>query len=241
MAFYNPRSQVPPASIRRSAGDSARGMRPGPADHLRPRRQHTRRGLRTVTLGEATPEMADMRTVVLVGNSATRRVGRYVYTPRGGIDEPSHRHILCRPPAHAGRPAGRHDHGRPSARAASSLARAPLPPAFLATTWVIAMVAHQRVSPATSKGPRASTTVARGSGSGARRIHQPQQIPVLRLGAKSARSAACRWPETRAPARRAGRRADPSMSARRSSRHRPAPATAGAPTGSAAVRSGAGA
>jgi precorrin-3B C17-methyltransferase len=26
--------------------------------------------------------MADMRTVVLVGNSATRRVGRYVYTPR---------------------------------------------------------------------------------------------------------------------------------------------------------------
>jgi precorrin-3B C17-methyltransferase len=26
--------------------------------------------------------MADMRTVVLVGNSATRRVGRWVYTPR---------------------------------------------------------------------------------------------------------------------------------------------------------------
>jgi precorrin-3B C17-methyltransferase len=36
----------------------------------------------TVTLAEATPEMADMRTVVLVGNSATRRVGRFVYTPR---------------------------------------------------------------------------------------------------------------------------------------------------------------
>ncbi|MGL6210555.1 MAG: SAM-dependent methyltransferase, partial [Paracoccaceae bacterium] len=36
----------------------------------------------TVTLGEATPEMADMRTVVLVGNSTTRRVGRFVYTPR---------------------------------------------------------------------------------------------------------------------------------------------------------------
>lgn len=36
----------------------------------------------TVTLSEATPEMADMRTVVLVGNSATRRVGRFVYTPR---------------------------------------------------------------------------------------------------------------------------------------------------------------
>ena len=38
--------------------------------------------LRTVTLAEATPAMADMRTVVLVGNSATRRVGRFVYTPR---------------------------------------------------------------------------------------------------------------------------------------------------------------
>jgi precorrin-3B C17-methyltransferase len=26
--------------------------------------------------------MADMRTVVIVGNSQTRRVGRWVYTPR---------------------------------------------------------------------------------------------------------------------------------------------------------------
>jgi len=38
--------------------------------------------LTTVTLAEATPEMADMRTVVLVGNSTTRRVGRFVYSPR---------------------------------------------------------------------------------------------------------------------------------------------------------------
>ena len=38
--------------------------------------------LHTVTLADARPEMADMRTVVLVGNSATRRVGRFVYTPR---------------------------------------------------------------------------------------------------------------------------------------------------------------
>ncbi|QYZ71460.1 precorrin-3B C(17)-methyltransferase [Neotabrizicola shimadae] len=36
----------------------------------------------TVSLGEATPEMADMRTMVIVGSSATRRVGAYVYTPR---------------------------------------------------------------------------------------------------------------------------------------------------------------
>ncbi len=36
----------------------------------------------TVTLAEALPGMADMRTVVLVGNAATRRIGRFVYTPR---------------------------------------------------------------------------------------------------------------------------------------------------------------
>ncbi|WP_375161053.1 precorrin-3B C(17)-methyltransferase [Bradyrhizobium sp. RDT46] len=35
-----------------------------------------------VTLNEATPEMADMRTLVIVGNSQTRRVGRWVYAPR---------------------------------------------------------------------------------------------------------------------------------------------------------------
>jgi precorrin-3B C17-methyltransferase len=42
----------------------------------------------TVRLGDATPEMADMRTVVLVGNASTRMLGRFVYTPRsvpGGL------------------------------------------------------------------------------------------------------------------------------------------------------------
>ena len=38
--------------------------------------------IHTVALREATPEMADMRTVVIVGNAATRRVGRWIYTPR---------------------------------------------------------------------------------------------------------------------------------------------------------------
>jgi precorrin-3B C17-methyltransferase len=31
---------------------------------------------------EARPDMADMKTLVIVGNSATRRVGRWVYAPR---------------------------------------------------------------------------------------------------------------------------------------------------------------
>jgi precorrin-3B C17-methyltransferase len=43
--------------------------------------------LRVVPLAEATPEMADMRTVVLIGSSATRVIPRegapIVYTPRG--------------------------------------------------------------------------------------------------------------------------------------------------------------
>jgi precorrin-3B C17-methyltransferase len=33
-------------------------------------------------LRDARPEMADMRTVVIVGNSATRRAGRWIYAPR---------------------------------------------------------------------------------------------------------------------------------------------------------------
>ena len=35
-----------------------------------------------VTLAEADPALADMRTLVLIGSAATRRVGRWVYTPR---------------------------------------------------------------------------------------------------------------------------------------------------------------
>ncbi|QOZ35270.1 precorrin-3B C(17)-methyltransferase [Bradyrhizobium sp. CCBAU 53421] len=38
--------------------------------------------IETVELRDAKPEMADMRTLVIVCNSATRRVGRWVYAPR---------------------------------------------------------------------------------------------------------------------------------------------------------------
>jgi precorrin-3B C17-methyltransferase len=38
--------------------------------------------IETVTLNEARPEMADMRTLVIVGNSQTRRAGRWIYAPR---------------------------------------------------------------------------------------------------------------------------------------------------------------
>jgi precorrin-3B C17-methyltransferase len=38
--------------------------------------------IETVRLAEARPDMANMATLVIVGNSATRRVGRWVYAPR---------------------------------------------------------------------------------------------------------------------------------------------------------------
>ncbi|KAA8384273.1 precorrin-3B C(17)-methyltransferase [Acetobacter tropicalis] len=38
--------------------------------------------IKVTTLADARAEMADMRTVVLVGNSLTRCIGPYVYTPR---------------------------------------------------------------------------------------------------------------------------------------------------------------
>jgi precorrin-3B C17-methyltransferase len=38
--------------------------------------------IETARLCDSKPEMADMRTLVIVGNSATRRIGRWVYAPR---------------------------------------------------------------------------------------------------------------------------------------------------------------
>ena len=91
MAFYNPRSKSRPEGFVRLLQLLRTRCEPQrllvfaravstPEEHLH-----------VCTLAEATPEMADMRTVVLVGNSATRRVGRWVYTPRhygmdGGAD-----------------------------------------------------------------------------------------------------------------------------------------------------------
>ncbi|MEM6304301.1 MAG: precorrin-3B C(17)-methyltransferase [Pseudomonadota bacterium] len=82
MAFYNPRSKSRPEGFEKTLHvlrEECEGARlitfaraVSTPDQV----------LKTVPLDEATPEMADMRTVVILGNSATRRVGRYVYTPR---------------------------------------------------------------------------------------------------------------------------------------------------------------
>ena len=67
MAFYNPRSKSRPEGFARAVST--------PEEELR-----------CVPLPEARPEMADMRTVVLVGSSLTRVIerpqGPLVYTPR---------------------------------------------------------------------------------------------------------------------------------------------------------------
>ncbi|HQU68806.1 MAG TPA: precorrin-3B C(17)-methyltransferase [Albidovulum sp.] len=82
MAFYNPRSKSRPhgfARVLEILRETA-----GPETLISFARAVTTpdERLTTVTLAEATPEMADMRTMVIVGNADTRRVGRWVYTPR---------------------------------------------------------------------------------------------------------------------------------------------------------------
>ncbi|WP_298855070.1 precorrin-3B C(17)-methyltransferase [uncultured Paracoccus sp.] len=86
IALYNPRSKARPQGMARAL------------DLLRKHGARSRvivfaravttpdEDLRVVTLAEARPEMADMRTMVLIGSSATRLIERdgtpFVYTPR---------------------------------------------------------------------------------------------------------------------------------------------------------------
>ncbi|HEX7822795.1 MAG TPA: precorrin-3B C(17)-methyltransferase [Sphingobium sp.] len=92
MAFYNPRSKARPEGfartldiLREACGEDrlilfARAV--STPDEV----------LRVVTLGEATPEMADMRTMVIVGSSQTRLIARagapILYTPRSAPSVP---------------------------------------------------------------------------------------------------------------------------------------------------------
>lgn len=82
MAFYNPRSKSRPHQFTRVL-EILRAECEGARLILFARAVSTPdEEIRCVALAEATPEMADMRTIVIVGNAATRRVGRWVYTPR---------------------------------------------------------------------------------------------------------------------------------------------------------------
>ena len=82
MAFYNPRSKSRPHQFTRVLEILREEC--GPERLVLFARAVSRpdETIRCVPLAEAMPEMADMQTVVIVGNQATRRVGRWVYTPR---------------------------------------------------------------------------------------------------------------------------------------------------------------
>jgi precorrin-3B C17-methyltransferase / cobalt-factor III methyltransferase len=82
MAFYNPRSAARPHQFARTLEILREACGPDRLITFARAVTTPEERIETVTLAEARPEMADMRTVVLVGNSSTRRVGRYVYTPR---------------------------------------------------------------------------------------------------------------------------------------------------------------
>jgi len=86
MAFYNPRSKARPEGFARILGllaEVCRDTRPVIFARAVSTPDET---VRVVPLPDCSPEMADMRTVVIVGSSATRVISRQgrplVYTPR---------------------------------------------------------------------------------------------------------------------------------------------------------------
>lgn len=82
MALYNPRSASRPHQFARAL-EVLREACNGPRLVIFARAVTTPdERIDTVALADARPEMADMRTVVLVGNSMTRRAGRHIYSSR---------------------------------------------------------------------------------------------------------------------------------------------------------------
>jgi precorrin-3B C17-methyltransferase len=85
MAFYNPRSASRPDTFAKALEVLRQECGPDRLVLFARAVSTPDQVINTVALGDATPEMADMRTVVIVGNAATRRVGRWVYTPRRAL------------------------------------------------------------------------------------------------------------------------------------------------------------
>ena len=82
MAIYNPRSASRPDGFARALQiltEAGCGERTVIFAHAvtTPKER-----IEILPLQEARADMADMATVVIIGNSATRRVGRWVYAPR---------------------------------------------------------------------------------------------------------------------------------------------------------------
>ena len=82
MAFYNPRSASRPHQFSRVLEILREECEPERLILFARAVSTPEEKITTVTLSRAAPEMADMRTVVIVGNELTRKVGPWVYTPR---------------------------------------------------------------------------------------------------------------------------------------------------------------
>ena len=84
MAFYNPRSKSRPHQFARVLDILREECGPDRLILFARAVTTPEEKLDWVRLGDATPEMAEMRTMVIVGSSATRRIDgtRFVYTPR---------------------------------------------------------------------------------------------------------------------------------------------------------------
>ena len=82
IAIYNPRSKSRPDGFARAL-DILKGAGCGERTIIFAHAVKTpKERIETLSLNQARAEMADMATLVIVGNSTTRRVGRWVYAPR---------------------------------------------------------------------------------------------------------------------------------------------------------------
>ncbi|MDR0213177.1 MAG: precorrin-3B C(17)-methyltransferase [Comamonas sp.] len=89
MAFYNPCSRSRPEGFVRALEVLREECEPERLICFARNVSRADETLTVTSLASAKAEMADMRTLVILGNSLTRQIGRYVYTPRSyGI--PSH-------------------------------------------------------------------------------------------------------------------------------------------------------
>lgn len=86
MAFYNPCSTSRPEGFRRALRVLREECEPGRLICFARNVSRPDETLRVLPLEAVTPDMADMRSVVIVGNSMTRQVGKHVYTPRSYPD-----------------------------------------------------------------------------------------------------------------------------------------------------------
>lgn len=90
MAFYNPRSKSRPVGFEKTLHILRACCEPERVIIFARAVSTPDEAVRVTTLAEAAPEMADMRTVVIVGSSLTRVIARdgapIVYTPRSVAD-----------------------------------------------------------------------------------------------------------------------------------------------------------